>query len=473
MQVSVEALNDLERRVTVQVPAEKVAREVESRLQTLSRQVKMAGFRPGKVPLKMVKRLHGSQIRFEVASELMEQSLREALTQENLNPLSQPRIEPKPLEEGRDFEYSVTFEVMPEFETTGFETIQVERPVAEVTEQDVDQMIDNLRWQRANWNSVERPADLNDRVQFDFEGAIDGQPFPGGQGKEIKVILGKKMTFPELEEKLKGLTPGAETEFDLTFPEDSAAGSIAGKTAHMRIKVDCVEEATLPDADDAFAESFDIHEGGMARLRESLRDNMERELREAIKTTVKQQVMQGLLAANRIPLPQMLVDQEVDQLAQQMMNIPANLKEDEKIRQIKNQLLGPEARRRLALGLLISNLATKHQIEIDEQRVRAFLESVAAAYENPDEWIRACEQDPQQLNNVRGLVFEDQVIEWVLERAQVTEKNSTFSEVTAPLQRSPILADEELGDADEELGDAEALSSPQQLTSHAEQEPSS
>lgn len=443
MQVSVEALNDLERRVTVQVPAEKVAKEIQSRLQTLSRQVKVAGFRPGKVPLKMVKRLHGSQVQFEVASELMERSLREALIQERLNPLGQPRIEPKPLEEGQDFEYSVTFEVLPEFETTGFETIRIERPVAEVTEQDIDQMIDTLRWQRANWSSVERPASLHDRLQFDFDSTIDGQHPPGGQGKEVEVILGRKMTLPELEEKLIGLSPGTETEFDLTFPKDYPVSNIAGKTAHMQIKLHRVEEATLPDIDDAFAEGFDIREGGMARLRQSLRDNMERELREGIKAAVKRQVMQGLLVANQIPLPQALVDQEVDRLAHQMMNVPPNVENDDEIRQIKNHLFDAEARRRLALGLLISNLATKQHIEIDEQRVRAFLESMSVAYEEPDEWIHACEQDPEQISNVRGLVFEDQVVEWVLERAQVTEKKSTFSEVTAPPQQPATLAGQE------------------------------
>lgn len=443
MQVSVEALNDLERRVTVQVPAEKVAKEIQSRLQTLSRQVKMAGFRPGKVPLKMVKRLHGSQVQFEVASELMEQSLREALIQEKLNPLGQPRIEPKPLEEGQDFEYSVTFEVLPEFETTGFETIQIERPVAEVTEQDIDQMIDTLRWQRAAWNSVERPAGLNDRLRFDFDSTIDGQHSPSSQNKETEVILGRKMTLPELEEKLIGLTPGAEIEFDLTFPDDYSVNNIAGKTAHIQIKLHCVEEATLPDLDDAFAESFDIREGGITRLRQSLRDNMERELHEGIKAAVKRQVMQGLLVANQIPLPQTLIDQEIDQLAHQMINVPPNVDDDGKIRQIKNHLFGAEARRRLTLGLLISNLATKQHIKIDEQRVRAFLESMSAAYEEPDEWIRACEQDPEQISNVRGLVFEDQVVEWILERAQVTEKLSTFSEVTAPPQEPLALANQE------------------------------
>ncbi|MCP5159537.1 MAG: trigger factor [Gammaproteobacteria bacterium] len=465
MQVSVEALNDLERRVTVQVPAEKVANEIQDRLQTLSRQVKMAGFRPGKVPLKMVKRLHGDQVQYEVVSELMEHSLREALIQEKLNPLSQPKIEPKPLEEGQDFEYSVTFEVMPEFEATGFETVQVERPTAEVTEQDIDQMVESLRWQRADWSLVERPANLNDRLQLDLHGTIDGQPLANDQGKDITLILGRKATFPELEEKLIGLSSGAEAEFDLTFPQDYPAGGVAGKTAHIQVKLHRVEEATLPDVDDAFAEGFDVREGGVAGLRQSLRDNMERELREGIKAMVKKQVMQGLLEANQIPLPKILVEQEINYLAHQMMNIPSNTEDNDKIKHIKHQLFGAEARRRLTLSLLISDLATRHHIELDEQRVRAYLESVAAAYEEPDEWIRSCEQDAQALNNIRGLVFEDQIIEWVLDRAQLTEKKSTFSEVTAPLQQPAILTDPGL------VG-AETVPSPQPPVSLTDQESS-
>ena len=447
MQVSVEALSDLERRVTVQVPAEQVTREIQSRLQALSRQVKMPGFRPGKVPLKIVKRLHGGKVQAEVAGDLLEQSLRDALTQEKLNPLSLPRIEPKPFEEGQDFEYSVTFEVMPAFQTTGFETIQIERPVAEVTEQDIDEMVENLRWQQASWNPVEHPAEWNNRLQLDFDGAIDGRPFPGHQAKNASLILGRKMTLPELEQKLIGLSSGAETEFDVTFPQDYSARAVAGQTVHLQVKIHLVEEATLPDVDDAFAERFDIREGGMARLRQSLRDNMERELREGIKTSIKQQVFQGLLQANPIALPQALIDQEVDQMAAQM-ELSANTRDEDALRPIKNQMFGAQARRRLMIGLLLTDLATRNHIQLDEQRVRAFLKSLAAAYEEPEKWMSACEQDQKTMDNVRGLVFEDQVIDWVLARAQITEKPSAFAEVTAPLQHPAILANQQSADAE-------------------------
>lgn len=430
MQVSVETLGDLERRVTVQVPAEKVAKEIENRLLSLSRRAKVDGFRPGKVPLKLIKRLYGDQVRYEAVSELMEQSLQEALIQEKLNPLGGPRIEPKPLEEGQALEYSAIFEVMPEFELTGFDTIKVERPVAEVTEQDVDQMIETLRQQRAVWNPVERPACEGDRVRFDFDGRIDDQEFTGGKGENANIVLGKGSMLKDFEARLVGLSAGTETEFDLTFPEDYHAQDVAGKTAHFQVKLHTVEAASLPEVDDAFVESFDVKEGGITGLRQSLRQNMERELRDGIKNAIKQQVMQGLLEANNIPLPRALIAMEVERLAHQL-HFPTKTN-DEQSQQLKTQLLEPEARRRVALGLLISRLAAVHDLKPDEQRVRDYLSSLASTYQEPDEVVRWYEQNPRALENVRALALEDQIVDWLLERAQVTEKISSFADIMTP-----------------------------------------
>lgn len=430
MQVSVETLGDLERRVTVQVPAEEIAKEIETRLLSLSRRAKVDGFRPGKVPLKLIKRLYGDQVRYEAVSELMEHSLQEALVQEKLNPLGGPRIEPKPLEEGQDLEYSATFEVMPEFELTDFDTIKVERPVAEVTEQDVDQMIETLRQQRAIWNPVERPACEGDRVRFDFNGTIDGQEFTGGKGENTSIVLGKSSMLKDFETQLTGLSAGAETEFDLTFPEDYHAQEVAGKTAHFQVKLHTVETASLPEVDDAFVESFDVKEGGIAGLRQSLRQNMERELRDGIKNAIKQQVMQGLLEANNIPLPRALIGVEIERLAHQLgLSTDSH---DEKRQQLKVQLFESQARRRVALGLLISRLAAAHDLKADEQRVRDYLSSLASTYQEPDEVVRWYEQNPRAIENVRALVLEDQIVDWLLERAQVTEKISSFADIMTP-----------------------------------------
>ena len=435
MQVSVETLNDLERRVTVQVPAERVAKEIQDRLVAMSRKAKVAGFRPGKVPLKIIKQMYGDQARYETVSELMQNSLRDALVQENLTPLGGPSIEPKVLEEGQALEYSATFEVMPEFDLSGFDNIKVERPVAEITEQDVDLMIDNLRRQRTNWSAVERPAHDGDRVRFDFEGKIDGQDFSGNKGTNAQMVLGGKTMLPGFEAQLIGLSAGAESDFDLTFPDDYQTAEVAGKTAHFQVKLHGVEEAHLPELDDAFAASFDVKEGGIPALRQSLRANMERELRDGIQAAIKRQVMQGLLDGNPIPVPQALIGVEIEHLASQL-RFPAG-DNSERVRQLKMQLFEAEARRRVALGLLISKLAANQGIEPDGQRVRARLDAIAATYEEPAEVVRWYEQTPNALDNVRALALEDQVVDWVLERAQVTEKTSTFAEIMTPGQQSP------------------------------------
>ncbi len=441
MRVSVEALSDLERRVTIQVPAERVAKEIQDRLLSLSRQVKVDGFRPGKAPLKLVKRMYGDRVRYEATAELMESTLQEALRAEQLNPLGRPSLDAKNLEEDQDLEYSATFEIMPEFELAGFDGIQVERPLAEVTEQDIDEMIETLRQQRAVWTVVERAAADGDQIRIDFEGAIDGVNFEGGKGENINVVIGKGAMLKDFEAGLVGLKAGDETTFDVTFPENYQAKDLAAKTAQFRVKVHVVEESVLPTVDATFAESFDVKENGVAGLRQSLRDNMQRELKEGIKATIKRQVMQGLLDANPIALPKVLIGYEIQQLAQQLQ-FPLDRK-DEKIQQIKNKLFEPEARRRVALGLLISRLASAQAIKPDEQRILNYLETVASTYQDPNEVIRWYQQTPQALDDVKALVLEDQIVDWLLERAQVTEKASTFAEVMRPSKKPDEVTEQE------------------------------
>lgn len=438
MQVSVETLGDLERRVTVQVPAEQVTGEINRRLQKLSRQVKVHGFRPGKVPLKLLKTMYGDQVQHEAVSELMQQSLIAALMQENLKPIGAPAIESENLEAGQDLEYSATFEVAPEFELTGIENIQVERPVAEVTDQDVDAMIETLRRQRAIWSVVGRPAQIGDRVLVDFNSQIDGQDLPGGKSENASLVLGSGVMLKDLEDRLVGLGARAETRFDLTFPADYRVADVAGKTAQFWIRIHRVEQMDLPTVDDALAEGFDIKEGGIAGLRLSLRLTMERELRDGIKMAVKHQALQGLLAANPIPAPQTLVNMEIENLAGQL-RLPTD-QQDEKTQQLKIQLFDAEARRRVALSLLMSRVAAAQDLKADEQQVRERLETLAASYEEPAEVIRWHEQTPQAINNIRALVVEAQVVEWLLERAQVTEKPSTFAEIMHPVQAAAGLA---------------------------------
>ncbi|MDX1655341.1 MAG: trigger factor [Candidatus Competibacteraceae bacterium] len=451
MQVSVEDLGGLERRLNVQVPAEQIDKEVQNRLQSLTRRVRLDGFRPGKVPLKVVKRMYGPQVRQEVVGDVLQSSFQDALAEQELRPAGRPSgIEPKVVEEGKDLEYSATFEVLPQIDIRDLENIQVERPVAEVTEADVDNMIDTLRKQRTQWNQVERPSQESDRVTVDFEGKLDGEDFPGNQGSDMQVVLGSGRMLPDFEQGLRGVQTGQEAEFDVTFPEDYQAKELAGKTAHFKVQVKAVEESVLPEVDDAFVQSFGVEEGGIEGLRKAVRENMERELKEGIQNAVKRQVMDGLLKANDITVPRVMVQEEIDRLAQQA-GFPAE-QADAQIQARKSQLFANEAQRRVALGLLISKLVADNQIKPDQQRVMERLQSIAATYQDTSEVLQWYQQTPHALEGLQALALEDQVVDWLLERAQVSERPSSFEQVMRPASAAAVPS----GGADEQLHEGQA-----------------
>lgn len=431
MQVSVEELGGLERRLVVQVPSAKVEQEIESRLQSLSRKVKLDGFRPGKVPLKVVKRMYGPQVRQEVLGDMVEKSFQEAVSERKLRPASGPRIEPRQVVEGQDLEYVATFEVVPEIEVGGFESIAVERPAASVTDADVDAMLETLRKQRTNWVPVERSAQSGDRVTITFEGKIDGADFPGNKGDDVPVIIGAGGMLKDFEDGVLGMTTGETKTLDVTFPADYHAAEVAGKVAQFTVRASAVAEPNLPTVDEEFAKAFGVEDGGVDALRQALKENMERELAQGIKAAVKRQVMEGLLSANPIDLPKVLVSEEIDRLAQQA-GFPAASGEAEEAAKIKSSIFETEARRRVALGLLISRLVSAHDIKLDSARVLDHVRAMAATYQEPDEVAQWYLKNPQALEGVRALALEDTVVEWLLERAQVTEQPSSFDAVMRP-----------------------------------------
>ncbi|MDE2090197.1 MAG: trigger factor, partial [Gammaproteobacteria bacterium] len=289
MQVSVETTGGLERRMTVRVPVERIEQEVESRLRTLAQQAKVAGFRPGKVPYKVVERKFGGAVRREVLGDLMQSSLREALVQEKLRPAGGPRIEPN-IEAGAGLEYTATFEVYPEFSPAGLDTLKITRPAAEIGEQDVESMLEKLRRQRVAWEAVERPSQGGDRVIIDYQGDIAGAEFPGNAGENVPVVLGSGAFLKSFEDQLAGLGAGQEQGFDVVFPEDYHAKEVAGKTVHFQVKVRSVAESRLPALDDEFARAFGVTEGGVEALRKEVRDNMQRELETVIRARIKEQI---------------------------------------------------------------------------------------------------------------------------------------------------------------------------------------
>ncbi len=436
MQVSVEDLGGLERRVTIQVPADQVDKEVQTRLLSLSRSVKLDGFRPGKVPLKVVKRMYGPQVRKEVLGEVLQSSFQDALAQEQLRPAGGPQIEPKHNEEGADLEYCATFEVVPEFELAGIDGIRVERPAAEVTESDIDSMIETLRKQRTEWKDVDRAACDGDRITIDFHGTCGGVEFAGNSGNDLPVVLGSGSMLGDFEKGLLGLRTNATASFDVEFPADYPSSEVAGKTVHFEVTAKGVAEPVVPEVDDEFAAGFGVEGEGVAGLRAALRENMERELGEGIRAAVKRQVLQGLREANDILLPQALVDGEIEHLAEQS-KFPSGDKSNAETAQAKKAVFEQEARRRVALGLIISRLVAANNIQVDEARLRSHIESIASTYDDSDEVVRWYYQNSKLMESARAVVLEEQVVDWLLERAEVSEKPSTFDDVLKPNRAKP------------------------------------
>ena len=427
MQVSVEATGGLERRITVQVPADRIDQEVDKRLKSMAGRTRMDGFRPGKVPFKLIRNRYGKQVHLEVAGEVMQSSLYEALSQEKLRPAGMPQVEPKTVEPGQALEFSATFEVCPEFEVAGVDKIEVVKPVVEITDEDVDNMLLNLRKQRATWEAADRAAEEGDRVVIDFRGSIDGEPFAGGEGKQVPVILGSGIMIKGFEEKLMGAKAGDELGMDVDFPADYRVQSLAGKPAHFDIKVHSVTVARLPELDEDFARSFGVAEGGVDGLRKEVRENMTREMEQTVKNRIKEQITAGLMEYNELELPKALVDEEIERLRrqneQQGGGGPSPL---------PGSLFEAQARQRVALGLLMGEVIRANDIKLDDARVRAEVERAAATYDTPEEVVNWYYGDKDRLRSMESLVMEDMVVEWLLERAKVRGEATSFEALMNP-----------------------------------------
>jgi trigger factor len=417
MDVSVENTGGLGRRMTVQVPAERIDQEVSSRLQSMTRTVRLDGFRPGKVPLKVVEQKYGGQVRLEVINQVMHATMQEALAQENLRPAGEPHVQPKDSQAGEPLEYVVTFEVFPELDGNIDYGFTVNKPLVEISETDVDAMLENLRRQRATWSVVDRAAQNHDQVVIDFEGTVDGNPFTGNRGEKMPIVLGSGGMIPGFEEQLVGSSPSEEKILEVTFPESYPSSEVAGRTAQFRVKVHDVAEMTLPPLDDEFARAFGVAEKGMDGLREEVTANMQRELKGLITSRLKDEVFSGLLAKNPVEVPRNLIDGEIDQLKQQ-----------EGKQGLEATLLEAEAERRVKLGVLVSEIVKQNQIQIDPDRVREAIETIAASYEKPEEVVQWYYGNQEMLAGIQSAVMEEQVVEWVLEHSgtEVNEQTMSF-----------------------------------------------
>jgi trigger factor len=428
MQVSVEATSGLERRMTVQVPEERVEKEIEGRLQRLARTAKLKGFRPGKVPMNVVKSQYGAQVRQEVVGDVIQSSFYEAVVKENLRPAGLPTIEPKSLDAGKSIEYTATFEVMPEVTPASLKGVKLEKVSAEVTDADVDTMLETLRKQRTRWDAVERGAKDGDRVVIDFKGTIEAEEFKGNEGKQVPVVIGAKRMITGFEEGLVGTKAGQTLTLDLKFPEEYGYKEVAGKPVQFAVTVHRVEEPHLPELDDEFAKSFAVTEGGVEALRKEVRQNMERELEQAVIGRVKQSIMDKLIELNAIDLPKALIKQEAEQLAAQMrqnMHIPAGKSGVN----LDSAMFEDQARRRVGLGLVLSEIIKRNELKADPAKVREQVEKVASTYERPQDVINWYYADRNRLAEVESLVLENQVVEWALKEADVTETKSSFNDL--------------------------------------------
>jgi trigger factor len=427
MQVSLTATGGLERKLEVAVPAEQVAAEVDQRLQKLARTARFNGFRPGKAPMGVVRQQYGTQVHSDVVNDLLRSSFADAVTQENLKPATGPRIQPIALDPGADLRYVATFEVLPDIRLAPVETLDLQRPTAAVTDADVDEMLESLRKQRPVYHLVERGAKTTDRVQIDFEGRIDGTAFQGGEGRDVPVVLGGGQVLSEFEQALSGAKAGETRTAVVHFPDDYHGKDVAGKTAEFTITLKGVEEMSLPPLDDAFAGEFGVKEGGIAQLRVEVRQSMERELADAVRNQLRAQVMDALHRENPIEVPQGMVEEAVQEMqveigrrmgAKDVSQLPP-----------REQFLEP-ARRRVALGLVIGELMRGAELKVDRARVQERLSELVNAYPNADEMRRAYLQNADAMRQIESSVLEEQLMDWVIARARVTDKPSTFKELT-------------------------------------------
>ena len=423
MQVSMEKTGDLERKMTVQVPAADIDGQVSSRLNELRRQVRLKGFRPGKVPMNVVQQRYGKQVREEVLQQVMQSSLQDAISEQNLRVAGVSSIQPADSGEEGDFEFTARIEVFPELPQIDVSQLEVERPQVEITDSDIEDMIQTLREQRRRWSRADRPAATGDRVRVEYVADLDDQRVPEVGHQEIAPVLGSGVLFEDFEAALTGMEAGAEKTVELTFPADFRDGQLAGRTASVEIRVVGVENSELPEADDAFAESFGV-EGGMEQMRIEVGKNLDREMRQARTARMKQAVSDRLAATyGDFSLPASSVEQEARQLAAQVKQQSGS-----------DQELPPDrfteaAEKRVRLGFLMSEIARQNDLEIDQSRVQAKIEEIADTYEQPGEVIELYRSNSQLMDSIHNMVLEEQVIDWVLEHATVVDKPMTLKEL--------------------------------------------
>ena len=440
MQVSVETTSPIERVLTISVPAARIEEKVSAEVAKTAKTVRIDGFRKGKVPVSVVKKRYGQGIRMEAVEQIMRDAYMEALQKESIQPAGMPSIEPKNFAEGADLEFVVKVEVYPEVTLADNSAIKVDRVVSEVTEADVDVMLETLRKQNAEWSAVERESADGDQVTIDFVGYLGDEAFEGGAAQGHKLVLGSNTMIPGFETGILGAKASEERTISVTFPEDYQAENLKGKEATFKITVAEVAEQIVPEFNDAFVEKFGLEEATVAALRAEVRKNMERELNQAIKAKLKNALFEGLASINEVEVPSALIDQEVDALRKQAAQQFGGQGFDAS--QLPAELFQEEAKKRAKLGLLISEVIKKDDLKVDNDRVRSFLEDMAQAYQEPQQVIDFYLKNKEQLAQVQSAVLEEQVVDKLLESAQVTEVTLGYEDAIKPNARAEEAGEE-------------------------------
>ncbi|BDR96748.1 trigger factor [Proteus mirabilis] len=432
MQVSVETTQGLGRRVTITVPAADIQKAVDSELKKAAKTVRIDGFRKGHVPMSMVKQRYGMSVLNDVLGDLMQRNFINAIIENKVNPVGAPDYKPEQYKEGEDFVYSVEFEVFPEIELKDLESIEVVKPIVTVKDEDVDNMLETLRKQQAEWKDKEGEVAAEDRVTVDFNGSIDGEEFEGGKAENFVLAMGQGRMIPGFEEGLIGHKAGEEFTIDVTFPEDYHAENLKGKKAQFAINLKKVEERELPELTEEFIKRFGIADGSVDGLRAEVRKNMERELKNAIRTRVKSQVIDGLVKANEVDVPAAAVDSEIEVLQRQAAQRFGG--DEKQALQLPRELFEEQAKRRVIVGLLLGEVINSNELKAEDERVKALIDEMASAYEDPSEVVEFYNKNEQLMNNIRNLALEEQAVEKILATAKVTEKETNFTELMNEVQ---------------------------------------
>ncbi len=427
MTVSVETTQGLGRRISITIPADSIDAAVKKELIEVAKKVRIDGFRKGKVPSHIINQRYGASVRQDVLGELMTRNFVDAIIKEKINPAGAPDYVPGEYKEGEDFTYAVEFEVYPEVELQGLDAIEVEKPVVEVTDADVDAMLDTLQKQQATWKETDAAATAEDRATIDFNGSVDGEEFEGGKASDFVLAMGQGRMIPGFEEGITGKKAGDTFTIDVKFPDDYHAENLKGKDAKFDIVLKKVETRELPELTADFIKRFGVEDGSVDGLRAEVRKNMERELKGAIRNRVKSQVLDGLVDANNIDVPAALIDSEIDVLRRQAaQRFGGNEKQ---ALELPRELFEEQAKRRVVVGLLLGEVIRINELKADEDRVKTLIEEMASAYEDPQEVIEFYRKNNELMNNMRNVALEEQAVEALLAKAKVADKATSFQEL--------------------------------------------